>query len=79
LSAARDAGRDWASSRTLASYTRARKAANLEMLALTDALYRGFGNSLPGLRQLLGIGLEAVNKVAPVKALLATQAQRGAG
>ncbi|WP_022975861.1 FAD-dependent monooxygenase [Nevskia ramosa] len=79
LSAARAAGRDWASSRTLASYTRARKAANLEMLALTDALYRGFGNSLPGLRQLLGIGLEAINKVAPVKALLATQAQRGSG
>lgn len=79
LSTARDAGRDWASPRTLAAYSRARKAANLEMLALTDALQRGFGTAVPGLRQLLGIGLEAVNKVGPVKALLATQAQRGAG
>lgn len=79
LVAARDAGRDWASPRTLATYSRARKAANLEMLALTDALQRGFGTAVPGLRQLLGLGLEAVNKVGPIKGLLATQAQRGAG
>ncbi|WP_293371722.1 FAD-dependent monooxygenase [Nevskia sp.] len=74
LRAARDAGRDWSSPRTLAAYSRARKAANLEMLALTDALYRGFGTALPGLRDVLGIGLEAVNRLAPVKALLIQQA-----
>lgn len=79
LGAARDAGRDWSSSRTLAAFSRARKAANLEMLALTDGLYRGFGTALPGLRHLLGLGLETVNRIAPVKALLARQAARGSG
>lgn len=79
LVAARDAGRDWASPRTLAAYSRARKAANLEMLALTDALQRGFGTAVPGLRQLLGLGLEAIDRIGPIKGLLATQAQRGAG
>lgn len=74
LQAARDAGRDWSAARTLAAYSRARKAANLEMLALTDGLYRGFGSGLPGLGPLLGIGLEAVNRIPPLKALLARQA-----
>ena len=44
------------------------------MLALTDGLYRGFGSGLPGLGPLLGIGLEAVNRIPPLKALLARQA-----
>ncbi len=79
LRAARDAGRDWSSSRTLAAYSRARKAANLEMLALTDGLYRGFGSAVPGLRELLGIGLEAVNRIGPAKSVLARQAARGTG
>ena len=77
LVAARDAGRDWASARTLSAYSRARKAANLEMLALTDGLYRGFGTGIPGLRELLGLGMEAVNRIGPAKALLARQAARG--
>jgi len=77
LAAARDAGRDWSAGRALAAYGRARKAANLEMLALTDGLYRGFGTSIPGLRDLLGLGLEAVNRMPPVKNLLARQAGRG--
>lgn len=79
LAAARDAGRDWASARTLSAYSRARKAANLEMLALTDGLYRGFGAGIPGLRELLGIGMEAVNRFAPIKSLLAKQAAAGTG
>jgi 2-octaprenylphenol hydroxylase len=74
LASARDAGRDWAAPRTLSTYSRARKAANLEMLALTDGLYRGFGTALPGLRGLLGVGLEAVNRLPPFKGLLARQA-----
>lgn len=77
LACARDAGRDWSSPRTLAAYGRARKAANLELLALTDGLYRGFGTAVPGLREVLGLGLEAVNRVTPLKALLAGRAARG--
>lgn len=79
LRAAREAGRDWASARSLSAYSRARKAANLEMLALTDGLYRGFGSAIPGLRELLGLGLETVNRIAPVKSLLARQAASGTG
>lgn len=79
LAAARDAGRDWASARALSAYSRARKAANLEMLALTDGLYRGFGSALPGLRNVLGLGLETVNRIAPIKALLARHAAAGTG
>ena len=77
LASARTAGRDWASVRTLSAYGRARKAANLELLALTDGLYRGFGTTVPGLREVLGFGLEAVNRLAPLKSLLATRAARG--
>jgi len=74
LSSARDAGRDWSAPRTLSAYARARNAGNLEMLALTDGLYRGFGLKLPLLRDLLGVGLEAVNRIPPLKGLLAQQA-----
>jgi ubiquinone biosynthesis UbiH/UbiF/VisC/COQ6 family hydroxylase len=73
---ARSARRDWSSARNLARYSRARKARNLEMLALTDALYRAFRPSLPGLRLLLGLGLEAVDRVEPLKAWLAQRAAR---
>ncbi|GAC1628310.1 MAG: UbiH/UbiF family hydroxylase [Nevskia sp.] len=72
--AAREAGRDWRSGRRLAHYARARKAANLEMLALTDGLSRAFGLRLPGLKTALGLGLEAVDRLAPLKELLMRQA-----
>jgi ubiquinone biosynthesis UbiH/UbiF/VisC/COQ6 family hydroxylase len=71
---ARDAGRDWSASRRLHSYARARKAANLEMLAVTDGLYRAFRLRLPGLKAALGLGLEAVDKLGPLKSWLARQA-----
>jgi ubiquinone biosynthesis UbiH/UbiF/VisC/COQ6 family hydroxylase len=71
---ARDAGRDWSASRRLHSYSRARKAANLEMLAVTDGLYRAFRLRLPGLKAALGLGLEAVDKLGPLKSWLARQA-----
>jgi 2-polyprenyl-6-methoxyphenol hydroxylase-like FAD-dependent oxidoreductase len=74
LAAARDAGRDWAGLRNLQRYARARKAENLEMLAVTDGLYRAFRLRLPGLKAALGLGMEAVDKLGPLKAWLARQA-----
>jgi ubiquinone biosynthesis UbiH/UbiF/VisC/COQ6 family hydroxylase len=74
LSEARAAGRGWSSPRTLERYVRARKAANLEMLALTDTLNRAFRSNAPGLHSVLGLGIEAVERLSPLKAWLARQA-----
>lgn len=74
LVAARQRGQDWAGPRVLARYARARKAANLEMLALTEAFYRLGATPLPGLRAFLGFGLEAVEHWPLVKRSLAQRA-----
>jgi len=74
LAEAREAGRDWAGLRTLQRYARARKAANLEMLALTDGLYRAFRLRVPGVKAALGLGMEAVGRLGPLKDWLARQA-----
>lgn len=74
LAEARDQGRDWASARVLARYQRSRRAANAELLALTDALSRGFSSAVPGLSALFGAGLGWVDRVAPLKAALARRA-----
>lgn len=71
---ARGAGRDWWSLRNLQRYARARKADNLEMLALTDGLYRAFRLHLPGVKAALGLGMEAVDRLGPLKAWLSRQA-----
>jgi 2-polyprenyl-6-methoxyphenol hydroxylase-like FAD-dependent oxidoreductase len=67
LAAARDAGRDWAGLRVLKRYERARRADNLDMLAVTDALYRAFGLDLPGAARLLQAGMSAVDRLALAK------------
>ncbi|MDR3416138.1 MAG: UbiH/UbiF/VisC/COQ6 family ubiquinone biosynthesis hydroxylase [Nevskia sp.] len=74
LAEAREAGRDPYSLRNLQRYGRARKAQNVEMLALTDSLYRAFRLRLPGLKAALGLGLEAVDRLGPLKGWLARQA-----
>jgi ubiquinone biosynthesis UbiH/UbiF/VisC/COQ6 family hydroxylase len=74
LSQARSAGRDWNGPRNLGRYARTRKARNVEMLAVTDLLNRGFSSRLPALRALLGHGLEAVNHAAPLKSWLTQRA-----
>ena len=74
LAQARAAGRRWWALRSLQSYARARKAANLEMMAVTDGLYRAFRARVPGLRAVLGLGMEAVDRLDPLKAWLARQA-----
>lgn len=74
LGEGRDGGRDWSGLRTLQRYARARKPANLEMLTLTDGLYRAFRLRLPGVRAALGLGMEAVGRLGPLRAWLARQA-----
>lgn len=74
LAAARAAGEDWAAPRRLRRYERARKADNLEMLALTDALDRAFRTPLPGLPRLLDAGFALLDRVDPLKRLLIRRA-----
>ncbi|WP_051362105.1 UbiH/UbiF/VisC/COQ6 family ubiquinone biosynthesis hydroxylase [Solimonas soli] len=74
LVAARDAGRDWASPRVLKRYERARRADVLDMLALTDGLYRAFRAPLPGLASLRALGFAAVNAAPPLRRELVRRA-----
>lgn len=67
LAAARDAGRDIGSLRLLKRYERARKADNLDMLVITDGLYRAFGTRTPGWDGLRTLSMNAVNRLAPLK------------
>jgi ubiquinone biosynthesis UbiH/UbiF/VisC/COQ6 family hydroxylase len=72
---AKAAGRDWRSLRTLRRYERARTDANLEMMALTDALHRAFQLQAPLLRSLFSRGLEWVDRLPAVKRGLMRRAQ----
>ena len=74
LEEARRAGRAWSERRTLERYQRARQADNLEMAGLTDALFRAFDWRAPGWDGLRDWGLQAVSRVAPLRALFARQA-----
>jgi ubiquinone biosynthesis UbiH/UbiF/VisC/COQ6 family hydroxylase len=74
LEAARAAGRAWSAQRTLERYQRARQAGNLEMAALTDALFRTFNWRAPGWDGLRDWGLGAITRVAPLRAFFAHQA-----
>ena len=60
--------------RVLQRYERRRKAENLEMLALTDALNRLFRSRLPGVGTLRDFGLALVGRLGPVKRELAQRA-----
>lgn len=79
LGHARDAGRQWWAERTLRRYERARQSANLEMLALTDALGRAFALDLPGWRRVLSLGMRTVDRLAPLKQALAGRAAGAQG
>jgi 2-polyprenylphenol 6-hydroxylase len=74
LGDARAAGRRLGALRTLQRYERARRAANLEMLALTDALYRTFAFSAPAWMRLRRWGLATVDRLGPLKQFLMQQA-----
>jgi len=74
LTQARDAGRDYGSLRCLKRYERARKAGNLDMLAVTDGLSRAFDLDVPGWPALRDLGMQAVQRLQPLKTLLTRQA-----
>ncbi|PPE72340.1 2-octaprenyl-3-methyl-6-methoxy-1,4-benzoquinol hydroxylase [Solimonas fluminis] len=74
LAEARDAGRDYGSLRCLKRYERARKAGNLDMLAVTDGLSRAFDLDIPGWPALRDLGMQAVQRLQPLKTLLTRQA-----
>lgn len=74
LRSARDQRRDWAGLRTLRRYARVRKSENLDMLVITEGLYRLFNADIPGLRKVLGVGVDGVNQLGPLKTWLARQA-----
>ncbi len=75
LAAARAAGRGWWRARTLAAYTRLRAPETAELLAMTDALHRGFTQSGPLVARTLGLGMAALDRAEPVKQWFAARAQ----
>jgi 2-octaprenylphenol hydroxylase len=60
--------------RALQRYERRRKAENVEMLAMTDGLYRLFRLRVPGLGALRELGLSMVGRAGPIKQRLARRA-----
>ncbi|MGH8462080.1 MAG: UbiH/UbiF/VisC/COQ6 family ubiquinone biosynthesis hydroxylase [Stenotrophobium sp.] len=71
---ARHSGSDVGALRGLKRYERARKADNLEMLAVTDGLQRAFGYRAAGWDSLRGLGMSTVNRLTPLMRLLARRA-----
>ena len=67
LAQAKQAGQDIGGLRVLKRYARARRADTLEMLALTDGLYRAFGPASAGWNEWRYAGMKAVNRWAPLK------------
>jgi 2-polyprenylphenol 6-hydroxylase len=72
--AARDAKRPIGRRRVLQRYERARQAANLEVMALTDALHRLFRSRAPGVAALRELGMGLVERSGPLKHALARRA-----
>jgi 2-octaprenyl-6-methoxyphenol hydroxylase len=64
---AKQAGEDVGSAALLAGYQRARRPANLAMLAMTDGLDRLFSTNNPLLRMARDLGIAAVDRARPVK------------
>ena len=60
--------------RVLRRYERRRKAANIEVMALTDTLYRLFRSRAPGVEMLREIGMALVERAGPIKRRLARRA-----
>ncbi|MEK7244698.1 MAG: UbiH/UbiF/VisC/COQ6 family ubiquinone biosynthesis hydroxylase, partial [Pseudomonadota bacterium] len=66
LAEAKGLGLDLGSAQVLENYGRWRRFDNALMLAMTDGLVRLFSNDIAPLRQIRGLGLSAVNRVAPL-------------
>ena len=74
LTEARQRQVDIGSLRLLRRYERARQADNLDMLAMTDALYRAFDTRVAGWDELRRYGMDAINRLAPLKRYFAQRA-----
>lgn len=74
LTEARAAKRVIGGLRVLQRYERRRKAANLEMMALTDGLHRLFRSRVPAVRLVRELGMSLVGRAGPVKSALAKRA-----
>jgi 2-octaprenyl-3-methyl-6-methoxy-1,4-benzoquinol hydroxylase/2-octaprenylphenol hydroxylase len=74
LAQASAAGRDIASARVLKRYERARRADVIDMLAVTDGLYRAYRMPLPGLPLLRSVGFAAINAAGPLRRELVRRA-----
>ncbi len=76
---ARDAGRNIASEATLRRYERARKGANLGMLAAMDLFKRFFSNDILPLKLARSLGLSLADHSGPLKHLIIMRAMGLAG
>jgi len=74
LAEARKESRAFGNLRLLKRYERRRKADNVEMLALTDGLYRLFKVHAPALSGLRQWGMQLVGRTGPLKRQLALRA-----
>lgn len=72
-------GLDPGDAAALARYERWRRADNLAMLSMTDALNRLFSNDIPPVRLLRGLGLSAVGRAGPLRRLFMRHAMGLAG
>ena len=72
-------GLDPGADTVLARYERWRRADNLTMLSMTDALNRLFSNDIPPIRLIRGLGLAAVGRASPLRRLLMRHAMGLAG
>jgi 2-polyprenylphenol 6-hydroxylase len=77
LGQARTQGRDLGSLRILKRYERARRADVLEMLGVTDGLFRLFSSSAAPVAAARRSGMQAVQRLRPLKELLVERAMRG--
>lgn len=71
--------RDIGSERVLRGYERWRKGDALAMLAFTHGMQRLFGVRAPGVKTLRNVGLQWMNRLAPVKRAMIRQAAGLAG
>ena len=72
-------GLDPGDAAALARYERWRRADNLAMLSMTDALNRLFSNDIPPVRLLRRLGLSAVGRAGPLRRLFMRHAMGLAG
>ena len=72
-------GLDPGADTVLARYERWRRADNLTMLSMTDALNRLFSNDIPPIRLLRGFGLAAVGRAGPLRRMFMRHAMGLAG